>query len=215
MTHSLTVLGVFFFVVAVVAQPTGLPTGPMPTVWPMERLPYSECSPVSQLTALTFRPGDVAYRRRNPSVPSMVCIDCPAGTRPPTVQCVAHGLNDFGRPQWVCEAQDGMNLGTVEVVCEGCSGPGDTLVLKGSCQLQYQNTQNTVAVSSTTTIIAVVFFIFLACCVKSGGSTNSRPHIVVYDNHQPTYGATTGTYYGGGGGHGGGGKSSFGGTSVI
>ena len=219
------ILLLVIFCMVAVAQPTGLPTE-----WPVERLPISDCSPVSQLTSLTFRPGDVAYRRRNPSVPSILCMGCPAGTRPPAVQCVARGLNDFGRPQWVCEAQNGMNLGNVDVVCEGCSGPGDSLFLKGSCQLQYQNTQNSILITGIT---ATTFLIFLACCcvtccfVMKMVCFSHTNHSI--DQHgspthtYPTYGTTTEVYHptatsGGGYSHRSGGTKShksFGSTSTI
>lgn len=75
-------------------------------------------------------------------VAQLACVggsaQCDARYAPKVVQCTNQGSDGF-EVQWDCRAElePAVRFGTVQVSCEGFSKPGDSLVLAGSCGLQY------------------------------------------------------------------------------
>eukprot|EP01065_Artemidia_motanka_P049233 TRINITY_DN8098_c0_g2_i2.p1 TRINITY_DN8098_c0_g2~~TRINITY_DN8098_c0_g2_i2.p1 ORF type:complete len:311 (+),score=104.94 TRINITY_DN8098_c0_g2_i2:63-935(+) len=106
----------------------------------VEQQVEEECMPMKEVTALTFEEGGLTNRRRSPVSPKLHCVsNCYAGARVEAAQCVAQGSSDSGGTQWKCQGRvfGGFALGRVKVQCEGCEGPGDSNIRKGSCALQY------------------------------------------------------------------------------
>ncbi|GIQ86234.1 store-operated calcium entry-associated regulatory factor [Kipferlia bialata] len=95
---------------------------------------------MADITALTFRSNEMTKSRRGDYYPSLAPLSSkvPARMRPDTVQCKNVGW-DGESVSWECEAvmPKGVEFGHISISCEGWSGPGDMMVVPGSCQLEY------------------------------------------------------------------------------
>ncbi|KAF8581059.1 DUF1183-domain-containing protein [Ramaria rubella] len=95
---------------------------------------------LDSISSLTFYSDTLTQSRRTPPISQLKCIGKPCYLfQPDVVRCV----NDGGRGadvEWKCQADlpDSLRFGRVEVSCEGWSRPGDPMVLKGSCALEYR-----------------------------------------------------------------------------
>ena len=171
------------------------------------------CIPMQSLTALTFTPGQIATRRRTASVLTMQCQgDCPPQAQIQAVQCTNTGTNDMGRVQWKCEANISpriFQLASVHVQCEGCTGPGDTDVTRGSCQLQYSLTRAAGTSSrsyrssdssdiDTFILVILVLGVVLITCIGCGLCTRSTVQTSSNVAYGVPVGAAPNVAYGGG-----------------
>ncbi|KAG9390893.1 Protein of unknown function DUF1183, TMEM66 [Carpediemonas membranifera] len=102
----------------------------------------SNMSPIDlrSVPVLTFVDGERTTSRRGETYPSMVRVggSTPQKYNPSTIQCRNVGF-DGNSVNWACDAQlaEGVELGRFEIVCEGWNGPGDHLIVPGSCNIEY------------------------------------------------------------------------------
>ncbi|KAF8307348.1 DUF1183-domain-containing protein, partial [Clavulina sp. PMI_390] len=94
---------------------------------------------LSSINSLAFFSEEYTKARRAEAIPQLTCVGKLCGLyQPEAVQCINIG-GDGADVNWKCEADlpNTLRFGKVTVSCEGWSGPGDDIVLKGSCGLEY------------------------------------------------------------------------------
>lgn len=137
--------------------------------------------PLSGIKALTLYKGQYANRQRSTQL-QLQCQGGSAGCQhiPDVIQCTNVGYDGI-KDSWKCEAKlpNGVNLGSIEVVCEGYGYPGDHLVRVGSCVLQFTlegHTPITTYDNSNifTGFIVVILLTFLICLCLISSSSRSR-----------------------------------------
>ncbi|KAG9391553.1 hypothetical protein J8273_6318 [Carpediemonas membranifera] len=96
------------------------------------------------IDALTFIDGETTASIRGKTFPSLVRTGgtTPKGTKfaPSSIQCTNVGTDDRNNVNWRCSAQlpQGVELGRFEIICEGWSGPSDSRIVPGSCNIEYE-----------------------------------------------------------------------------
>jgi len=93
---------------------------------------------MSSVTSLTFYNDRWTTGRRNSPIRQMSCQSGPCKAAPDVIQCVVTG-RDGKDPQWKCDSTlpTNVELGKVEISCEGYDYPDDPYILHGSCGLEY------------------------------------------------------------------------------
>lgn len=98
---------------------------------------------LNTVKSLIFKKGEKTTGRRSSPVPQLSCIgggSCGTSYEPEVVLCSNIG-EDYatGDPTWKCtaELENGLRLGTTDVVCEGFRDRDDPWILRGSCGLEY------------------------------------------------------------------------------
>jgi hypothetical protein len=95
------------------------------------------------IQSLIFRKGAMTTGRRTSPVAQLACTGggaCGSGYDPSVVHCSNIGVDyATGDPSWKCtaELENGLRLGTTDVVCEGFRDRDDPWILRGSCGLEY------------------------------------------------------------------------------
>nr|ACO11617.1 Transmembrane protein 66 precursor [Caligus rogercresseyi] len=170
---------------------------------------------LTQVKTLTLSEGSMTTGRRasRTSQLSRTGGSAPWGIEPRTVQCYNRG-HDGVDVQWECKAdlESTVELGRIEVTCEGYDYPDDPYILRGSCGLEYSlenrrgsshqsNTQGSQKKSSSggfnfadslvLFVMALVAYALYRSCVS--GSRNQEDR---------AYGSTNDDYHGRGGGGG-------------
>jgi hypothetical protein len=95
---------------------------------------------LTTVQGLTFVSGASSFRQRSGYAHQLSCRGsycAEAGIS--SVQCYNMGTDDLGDVLWRCEtrANDGFELATTEVICEGFTHPEDPYITAGSCALEY------------------------------------------------------------------------------
>jgi len=92
------------------------------------------------ISALTFTKGKYTTARRTSPIQQLKRVggSVTDSYEPSVIQCKNTGFDGIS-VQWQCKGDidQKYRLGSVEVVCEGYNRPGDSLVLIGSCGLEY------------------------------------------------------------------------------
>eukprot|EP00759_Apiculatamorpha_spiralis_P052739 PhF_6_TR5990/c0_g1_i2/m.8645 len=148
------------------------------------------CINISSLDSIVFYKGQTVSRQHSSTQPmlAMQCVGVCYYVNMPVVRCVMNNNTQ----EWQCDANiispSNIQLGSVHVQCEGCSGPEDILMItNGSCQLQYSlirttaSTTSTLSSSSTGQVfLSIMKFtgMFLFCCVTIlfGGTSHHHHH---------------------------------------
>jgi len=94
---------------------------------------------LENIPSLTFYKDALTAARRTNPIPQLVCLGKPCALyQPDAVHCKNIGGSGTD-VDWKCEADlpSSLRFGRVEVSCEGWNGPGDPIVMKGSCSLEY------------------------------------------------------------------------------
>jgi len=98
---------------------------------------------LSTVKSLIFRKDSMTTGRRTAPVPQLSCVGggaCGGYYEPTVVHCTNIGVDyASGDPTWKCtaELENGLRLGTTDVVCEGYRDRDDPYILRGSCGLEY------------------------------------------------------------------------------
>lgn len=101
---------------------------------------------LNTIQTLIFRKGAMTTGRRTSPVPQLTCTPtsgssaCGSGYEPSVIKCSNIGIDyNTGDPSWQCtaELENGLRLGTTDVICEGFRDRDDPWVLRGSCGLEY------------------------------------------------------------------------------
>jgi len=98
---------------------------------------------LSTIQSLIFRKDSMSTGRRASPVPQLTCVGggaCGGYGEPTVVHCTNIGTDYAnGDPTWKCtaELENGLRLGTTDVVCEGFRDREDPYILRGSCGLEY------------------------------------------------------------------------------
>ena len=98
---------------------------------------------LAEVKQLTFRKDALTTGRRTSAVPQLSCVGggaCGTYGEPAVVHCTNIGTDYAnGDPTWKCtaELENGLRLGTTDVVCEGFRDRDDPYILRGSCGLEY------------------------------------------------------------------------------
>lgn len=116
-------------------------------------------------------------------MPQLRCLSGPCSSvHIALVQCGNAGVASTGDVEWKCEADlpDGIRFGSVTVNCEGFENSADTLVLQGSCGVEF-SLLGTVAESqgfghwlSLGLLGAVFYWIFVLNRVAPATNNNFR-----------------------------------------
>lgn len=98
---------------------------------------------LNSIPQLVLRKGAMTTGRRTAPVPQLKCVEgsaCGTSSEPNVVHCTNIGVDySTGDPSWKCtaELENGLRLGTTDVICEGFRNRDDPWVLRGSCGLEY------------------------------------------------------------------------------
>lgn len=98
---------------------------------------------LNSIQQLVLRKGAMTTGRRTSPVPQLKCVEgsvCGTQYEPNVIHCMNIGVDyNTGDPSWKCTAEldNGLRLGTTDVVCEGFRDRDDPYVLRGSCGLEY------------------------------------------------------------------------------
>ena len=107
---------------------------------------------LATVQSLIFRSDSKTTGRRTSPVPQLTCVGggaCGSGAEPQVVHCTNIGVDYAnGDPTWKCtaELENGVRLGTTDVICEGFRDRDDPYILRGSCGLEYTLTGTPVRV---------------------------------------------------------------------
>ena len=136
------------------------------------------------IPTLTFTRGQLTAARRVSAVQQMQCDGGPLcaryADRIDAAQCTNQGW-DGAAVNWRCEAEmsTAIHFSSIDIECEGFSGPGDHTVLVGSCALRYglaavdrPNTPADDALFATIAIVVCVLFFALLMTVALLASAN-------------------------------------------
>jgi hypothetical protein len=98
---------------------------------------------LANVQSLIFKQNAMTTGKRTSPVSQLTCVGggaCGTDGEPQVVHCSNIGIDYAnGDPTWKCtaELENGLRLGTTDVVCEGFRDRDDPWILRGSCGLEY------------------------------------------------------------------------------
>ena len=100
------------------------------------------CFNFGDVKTLTFHKNSLTTGIRSQPRSQLQCMSgaCQYANKINAIQCTNNGANEYNLMQWMCNGNlpNGVDLGSVTVVCEGCTSSTDENKLKGSCSLMYE-----------------------------------------------------------------------------
>lgn len=99
---------------------------------------------LNSISNMVFKKGEWTTAGRTRSVRQLQCVGggaCGSKSEPDVIQCTNTGVDyATGDPNWKCtaELEQGLRLGSTDVICEGFASRDDPFILRGSCSLEYK-----------------------------------------------------------------------------